>query len=210
MAPGKQNVPILITDGEGASVSTISVHTGPGSYGQAAKRLEIENDSPRISNLTLVRNQIVVETVKVPLSGASINHTFEVTIQDYDGVSSAQAKIGRLAPIGQSESWMLLSDDGTGPDRVAGDGIYTLEFSVRSTLGEGEMTILIRATDSYLSMTPSSERNHMITLEKAPSGGDGSNWVTDHSTDLIIASLGLMLVLGVGAFAYAMRNSKLE
>ena len=210
MAPGKQNIPILITDGEGASVSTISVQTGPGSYGQAAKRLEIENDSPRISNLTLVRNQIAVETVKVPLSGASIDHTFEVTIQDYDGVSSAQAKIGRLAPIGQSESWMLLSDDGTGPDRVAGDGIYTLEFSARSTLGEGEMPILIRATDGYLSMTPSGERNHMITLEKASSGGDGSNWVTEHSTDLIIASLGLMLVLGVGAFAYAMRNSKLE
>ena len=210
MAPGKQNIPILITDGEGASVSTISVQTGPGSYGQAAKRLEIENDSPRISNLTLVRNQITVETVKVPLSGASIDHTFEVTIQDYDGVSSAQAKIGRLAPIGQSESWMLLSDDGTGPDRVAGDGIYTLEFSARSTLGEGEMPILIRATDGYLSMTPSGERNHMITLEKASSGGDGSNWVTEHSTDLIIASLGLMLVLGVGAFAYAMRNSKLE
>ena len=210
MAPGKQNIPILIIDGEGASVSTISVHTGPGSYGQAAKRLEIENDSPRISNLTLVRNQIVVETVKVPLSGASINHTFEVTIQDYDGVSSAQAKIGRLAPIGQSESWMLLSDDGTGPDRVAGDGIYTLEFSARSTLGEGEMPILIRATDGYLSMTPPGERNHMITLEKASSGGDGSNWVTEHSTDLIIASMGLMLVLGVGAFAYAMRNSKLE
>ncbi len=105
---------------------------------------------------------------------------------------------------------MLLSDDGTGPDRVAGDGIYTLEFSARSTLGEGEMTILIRATDGYLSMTPSDERNHMITLEKASSGGDGSNWITEHSTDLIIASLGLMLVLGGGAFAYAMRNSKLE
>jgi hypothetical protein len=210
MAPGKQNIPILIIDGEGASVSTISIHTGPDSYGQAAKRLEIENDSPRISNLTLVRNQIMVETVKVPLSGASINHTFEVTIQDYDGVSSAQAKIGRLAPIGQSESWMLLSDDGIGPDRVAGDGIYTLEFSARSTLSEGEMTILIRATDSYLSMTPSGERNHMITLEKASSGGDGSNWFTEHSTNLIISSLGLMLVLGVGAFAYAMRNSKLE
>ena len=133
-----------------------------------------------------------------------------MTIHDFDDVSSAQAKIGRLAPIGQSENWLLLSDDGTGPDRVAGDGIYTLQFDARSTLGEGEMPIRVRATDGFLSMTPTSEQNHIITLERASSGGDGSNWVTEHSTEMVIGSLSLMLVLGLGAFVYAMRDSNLE
>jgi hypothetical protein len=208
MAPGKQSIPILIIDEDDASISTTNVQTG--AFSKAAKQLKIENDPPTISNLTLLRDQVVVESVKLPLSGDALGHTIEVTIHDFDDVSSAQAKIGRLAPIGQSENWLLLSDDGTGPDRVAGDGIYTLQFDARSTLGEGEMPIRVRATDGFLSMTPTSEQNHIITLERASSGGDGSNWVTEHSTEMVIGSLSLMLVLGLGAFVYAMRDSNLE
>ena len=208
MAPGKQSIPILIIDEDDASISTTNVQTG--AYPKAAKQLAIENDPPTISKLTLLRDQVVVESVKVPLSGDAMYHTIEVTIHDFDDVSSAQAKIGRLAPIGQSENWLLLSDDGTGADRVAGDGIYTLQFGARSTLGEGEMSIRVRATDGFLSMTRISEQNHIITLERASSGGDGSNWVTEHSTELVVGSLGLMLVLGLGAFVYAMRDSNLE
>ena len=208
MAPGKQSIPILIIDEDDASISTTNVQTG--AYPKAAKQLAIENDPPTISKLTLLRDQVVVESVKVPLSGDAMYHTIEVTIHDFDDVSSAQAKIGRLAPIGQSENWLLLYDDGTGADRVAGDGIYTLQFGARSTLGEGEMSIRVRATDGFLSMTPISEQNHIITLERASSGGDGSNWVTEHSTELVVGSLGLMLVLGLGAFVYAMRDSNLE
>jgi hypothetical protein len=208
MAPGKQSIPILIIDEEDGSISTTDVQTG--AHPKAAKQLKIENDPPTISKLTLLRDQVVVESVEVPLSGGALDHTIEVTIHDFDDVSSAQAKIGRLAPIGQSEKWLLLSDDGTGGDRIPGDGIYTLQISARSTLGEGEMTILIRATDGFLSMTPTSEQNHIIMLERTSSGGDGSNWVTEHSTELVIGSLGLMMALGIGTLAYTIRDSKLE
>ena len=78
-----------------------------------------------------------------------MNYSLEATIEDIDGISSVQAKIGRLAPIGMSESWILMSDDGTGADRVAGDGVYSLQFIPRSSLGEGEIPILIRATDGF-------------------------------------------------------------
>ena len=60
----------------------------------------------------------------------------EVEIHDYDGISSAQAKIGRLAPIGQSEEWLLLVDDGSGPDRFLGDGIFS--HFPQPVLSEGE------------------------------------------------------------------------
>ena len=65
----------------------------------------------------------------------------EVEVSDPDGVSSVQAIIGRLADIGKSEQWLLLVDDGTSGDRIAGDGIYTLYFEARSTIPEGELEI---------------------------------------------------------------------
>ena len=78
----------------------------------------------------------------------------EVEVSDPDGVSSVQAIIGRLADIGKSEQWLLLVDDGTSGDRIAGDGIYTLYFEARSTIPEGELEIKIRATDIFVSSTP--------------------------------------------------------
>ena len=64
----------------------------------------------------------------VSSNGGKIAHHIEVEVSDPDGVSSVQAIIGRLADIGKSEQWLLLVDDGTSGDRVAGDGIYTLFF----------------------------------------------------------------------------------
>ena len=211
MAPGKQSIPISITDSAGASVSTITIgHALSNLHPQSAEKLTIVNQPPRISNLTIMINQAVTASVTAPISGEPINHTLEVTVQDFDGISSVQAKIGRLAPIGQSEIWLLLADDGIGPDRAAGDGVYSLSFAARQSLGEGPMTIMIRATDVYLSMTPSEEQQHTITLVKATSPDDGVTWISDHSVELVLSSLGVLILLGIGAFAYTMRNSKLN
>ena len=46
----------------------------------------------------------------------------EMCIRD-SGLSSVQVKMGRLAPIGESNSWILMKDDGDGVDRVANDGV---------------------------------------------------------------------------------------
>ena len=134
----------------------------------------------------------------------------EVGIHDYDGISSVQAKIGRLAPIGQSEAWLLLVDDGTGPDRVPKDGIFSLSFSARSSLSEGELSLLIRATDVFLSTTPASEQLHNVSIIKSDSGSQGTSWLSDYSTELVLASMFLLLSLGVVAFVQIVRNSELE
>ena len=139
-----------------------------------------------------------------------MNYTMEVVIQDYDGISSAQAKIGRLAPIGKSESWLLMVDDGSGPDRVAQDGIFSLSFSARSSLSEGEMSLLIRATDVFLSSTPVSEQSHNITILKSESGSSGQSWISDNSTKIILVSMFALISIGVGAFVHIVRNSELE
>ena len=146
----------------------------------------------------------------MPESGDTIAHTLEATIEDPDGVSSAQAKIGRLAPIGSSDKWLLMVDDGTGGDRLSGDGVYTIQFDVRSSLPEGNITIQIRATDTYQSMTPDSLQSHTLQLEKTDSGGGGGSWVSDNATTLVLVVLGLLMALGITAVAVSLRNSELE
>ncbi|MEE3316004.1 MAG: choice-of-anchor X domain-containing protein, partial [Candidatus Thermoplasmatota archaeon] len=208
MSPGERLIPIRITDGDDETV--ISVHTHAGGFPVGAPKLTIENEAPMIGDAVIIREGETVDTVHVPSSGDPITHLLEVAIEDPDGVSSAQAKIGRLAPIGSSEAWLLMVDDGTGGDRVAGDGIYSLLFDVRRTLPEGNTTIEVRATDTYLSTTPMSEQQHIIELEKLNSGGSGGSWVTDNSMMLISVGLVLLLLIGVTAVVISMRNSESE
>ena len=206
-----QNIPILVEDNDGSSTST----TFTGSIVTSAPlvsavKLQISNQPPSISNITLVSESIVVESVLIPLSGNGINYSLEATIEDIDGISSVQAKIGRLAPIGKSESWILMSDDGTGADRVAGDGVYSLYFTARSSLGEGEMPILIRATDVFQETTNTEDQAHSITIVKSISGNSDANWVQKNSTQIILGSLGILLFTSIIAFFIIVRNSEIE
>ena len=139
-----------------------------------------------------------------------ITHSLEVTIGDLDGVSSAQIKMGRLAPIGNSNVWLLLLDDGSGSDRIANDSVYTISFDARSTLSEGELNISIRATDNYLSMTPSTSQDYILNLAKVDSDKGGvSNWFQDNSLFLLLISMSIMLLLGLSGVFYLLRNSEL-
>ncbi len=208
ISPGERTIPIRITDGDGETV--ISVHTHVGGFPVDAPKLTIENEAPIVGNLVIIRDGEAADTVHVPSSGDPITHLLEVAIEDPDGVSSAQAKIGRLAPIGSSDTWLLLVDDGTGGDRVAGDGVYSLSFDVRSTLPEGNMTIEVRATDTYLSTTPHNEQQQILELEKLNSGGNGGNWIADNSMTLVAVGLALLLLIGATAVVISMRNSKTE
>ena len=211
MSPGRQNIPILLEDLDGASISTTligSIHSSI--FGHQAEKILIGNQPPSISNLTFLKDGVEVTQVTSLESGGQVNYTMEVVIQDYDGISSAQAKIGRLAPIGKSESWLLMVDDGSGPDRVAQDGIFSLSFSARSSLSEGEMSLLIRATDVFLSSTPVSEQSHNITILKSESGSSGQSWISDNSTKIILVSMFALISIGVGAFVHIVRNSELE
>ena len=135
-----------------------------------------------------------VSVIEIPKSGPK-TYTIEVSITDPDGVSSAQAKIGRLAPIGKSETWLLLQDDGEDGDILAGDGIFSMEFEVRSTLTEGEIEFFVRSSDIFQSLTPIDEQIYSVTLvEEKSSGLGGTNWIMENSTTLVIIVLLLSLI----------------
>ena len=208
--PGKQQIPIFISDYENASISTIRTGKIIANIGQAmVERIEIINEPPTISNITIKRNLNEVDTIIFPSSGEPIDHTLEVEITDFDSISSVQIKLGRLSPIGQSENWLPLKDDGLGPDNIPNDGIYSVQFSSRSTLSDGQITISIRATDNYQSTTPIELQSHVLTITKEQSTSIDSSWFSDNSVIFIVVSITTVMIFSVGLFVYINRNSEL-
>ncbi|MFQ3344033.1 MAG: choice-of-anchor X domain-containing protein [Candidatus Poseidoniales archaeon] len=204
--PGEVPLNIRLTDNEGESRLTNKIYSND--QFKDGKTLEIQNKPPLIDNITILKNKEIVSQISIPNIGNYITHTLEIMINDIDGISSAQIKIGRLAPIGSSNVWLLLVDDGFGEDRVAGDGIYTISFDVRSTLLQGDFIISIRATDNYLSMTPLESQSHTLVLAKLSANEEGSNnWLKDNSMNLVISSMILMLISGIAGAVYLIRKS---
>lgn len=199
LAPGQRTIPVHVEDGDGASALI-----------DAGAVIEVLNEAPTISNVSFLDEGEWAELVEIPRSGEK-TYTIEATIDDPDGVSSAQVKMGRLAPIGQSESWLLLNDEGENGDRVAGDGIFTTTIGVRATLTEGEMNFLVRASDIYQAMTPEGEQIRSVELvDEQDEGGSGSTWLADNATTLILVGLLLLLALAATAVVLMLRNADLE
>ncbi len=206
--PGERNLMIRLVDSTGESRTTSQIFEN-GQF-KDAKRLTILNDAPSINNVTLYRNGQIVSKILIPESGDPITHTLEVTVHDVDDISSAQIKIGRLAPIGSSNSWLLLEDNGNNGDRIANDNIYTISFDVRNTLSEGEFIILIRATDNFLSITPIESQEHTLILERGNSGSsEFDNWLSENSMFLISFLMLILLLIGFGGAYYLLKNSEL-
>lgn len=207
-SPGGHNLMIRLVDSTGESRTTSKLFSN-GQF-KDANKLIILNDAPVIKNLTLYRNSEIVSEILIPKINNPISHTLEVTVKDVDGISSAQIKLGRLAPIGSSSSWLLLEDDGNNGDRVANDNIYTISFDVRNTLSEGEFIILIRATDNYLSITPNADQEHTIFLERGSSDDSGiDNWLSENSIFMVSSIMIMLLLIGFGGVYYLLRNSEL-
>ena len=144
------------------------------------------------------------------MDGEPISQVLEVTMEDPDGISSVQVKMGRLAPIGQSDDWILMKDDGSGVDRISGDSIYSLEIFARSSLPNGELEILVRGTDIYLSSTSPADQKLTINLEKTDSDSNSENWILENSSLLIAIGLIFVLVLSAVGVLLVFRNSEFE
>ena len=150
IAPGERLVPIRLIDGnESSRLITKSLINGV----EISSILFIENEAPTFTNYSIIRDNEISDKVIVPQSGDPIPQVLEISMVDPDGLSSVQVKMGRLAPIGESNNWILMKDDGFGADRIANDGIYSLEIFPRSSLPNGEIEIFVRGTDIYLSTT---------------------------------------------------------
>tara|TARA_B100000214_G_scaffold231396_2_gene168758 strand:- start:38540 stop:41497 length:2958 start_codon:yes stop_codon:yes gene_type:complete len=199
LAPGAKTIPLQVSDTQGGSA-----------FLDDGVSVTIVNEAPTITNISFIKDGAWVSVLEIPKK-ESTSYLMEVTIDDPDGVSSAQTKIGRLAPIGKSETWLSLVDDGTGADRIANDGVFTMEFSLRSTLSSGQIGFQVRASDIFQSMTPIEEQMFSITIvEESTSGGSSSDWLSENSTSLVIIGLLLLLSLAATAVVMTLRDSELD
>ena len=199
LAPGQRSIPIQVEDSEGASALI-----------DAGAVIEVLNEAPSVTNVSFLDEGEWSQFVEIPKNGEK-TYTIEVTIDDPDGVSSAQVKLGRLAPIGKSETWLPLNDEGEDGDSVAGDGVFTTTINVRSTLTQGEMNFLVRASDIFQSMTPEDEQIHSLELiDEKGSGINGGSWFVDNTNSIVLVALLILLALGATAAILMVRNADLE
>ena len=199
LAPGQRSIPIQVADSEGASALIDS-----------GAVIEVINEAPSVTNVSFLDEGEWSQFVEIPKNGEK-TYTIEVTLDDPDGVSSAQVKLGRLAPIGKSETWLPLNDEGADGDSLAGDGIFTTTINVRYTLTEGEMNFLVRASDIFQSMTPEGEQIHSLELiDEKGSGASGGSWFVDNTNSIVLVALLILRALGATAAILMVRNAELE
>ncbi len=206
IAPGERLVPIRLIDGnESSRLITESIINGE----KISSLLIIENEAPKFINYSIVKDGEFSDSVIVPRSGDPIPQVLEVSMSDPDGLSSVQVKMGRLAPIGESNSWILMKDDGDGVDRVANDGVYSLEIFPRSSLPNGEIEIFVRGTDIYLSTTDINDQNLILKLDKIEQS-TSENWISENQSLLIVIGLSFVLLLAFAGILMVLRNSEID
>ena len=206
IAPGERLVPIRLIDGnESSRLITESMINGE----KISSLLIIENEAPKFINYSIVIDGEFSDSVKVPRSGDPIPQVLEVSMSDPDGLSSVQVKMGRLAPIGESNSWILMKDDGDGVDRAANDGVYSLEIFPRSSLPNGEIEIFVRGTDIYLSTTDVNDQNLVLKLDKIEES-TADNWISENQSLLIVIGLTFVLLLAFAGILMVLRNSEID
>ena len=203
---GDQILPVRLEDGAGGSGSTSKFGTG-----EDLTALHILNEGPVISNVTFYDGQDVVNSLGIPVLGVN-EYTLTARVTDYDTVSIVQAKLGSIAPPGQSNNWISMRDDGQGPDATAGDGIWSVMVEVRPGVSGGITQFEIRGIDQQLAQTPLNERTHEIELGNSGDGSGGGQAVleTASSTWIILSIISIIILISLVGLAFWIRGGGLK
>lgn len=208
--PGTVLLSLEMTDGLGATrISSVTFDplrglVGPFDGEGAAEPvpfvLTVVNDAPSIA----VPDRLVLNSAD---RGRCV--PYEVEVVDLDGVRTVQVDRGSLTPLGSSAGWFDMVDDGTGDDRVAGDGVWTTCVEVRSGTPLGAHEILLRASDDFGAVSPTASA--VVSLEEGGEptqpGGGGSMamaWLGLGVGGLVLlGAVMVMLRRGPGSFEEA-------
>ena len=188
---GDQVLSVRLEDGAGGSGSTTQFGTG-----EELPSLHILNEGPAISEVTFYDNGEILSSLEIPLTGTN-QYTMTARVTDLDPVTIVQARLGVLAPPGQSETWIAMRDDGIGVDAEAGDGIWSVTVEVRPGVPGGTTTIDIRGIDQQLAQTPVNDRTFSVELGSSGEGGGGGQAVLEGASNvwIILGIIGLILAL---------------
>ena len=203
---GDQILPVRLEDGAGGSGSTTKFGTG-----EDLTALHILNEGPAISEVTFSDGDEIVDSLGIPALGVN-EYTLTARVTDYDTVTIVQAKLGSIAPPGQSNNWISMRDDGQGPDAVAGDGIWSITVEVRPGVSGGTTQFEIRGIDQQLAQTPLNERTHEIELGNSGDGSGGGQAVleTASSAWIIVGIISLIILVSLVGLTFWIRGGGLK
>ena len=204
---GDQVLSVRLEDGAGGSGSTTQFGTG-----EELPSLHILNEGPAISEVTFYDNGEIISSLDIPLMGTN-QYTMIARVTDLDPVTIVQARLGLLAPPGQSDTWIAMRDDGIGADAEAGDGIWSVSVEVRPGVPGGTTTFDIRGIDQQLAQTPVNDRTFSIELGTSGEGGGGGQAVLEGASNvwIILGVIGLLLALvAAGIFIWIRKGGLKE
>ena len=208
MSPGKQTLEFVTVDGLGKVGLTTVWLNGQRStshpYGphfipdNEAIPIEITvENSPPLFNIP--------GPIKYTRPESSTTVVFEVEILDSDGITNARANLGVFAPLGAQTGWVVMNDNGINGDAFPGDGIYSVELSLRTSTPIGNHEILIQAIDGFDVATPITPVS--IIVEEESSLVPSLDSDTLSSSVLIVILIGFTMVAGISVF-FLMRKGK--
>ena len=203
---GDQLLPVRLEDGAGGNGLTTQFGTG-----EDLPSLHILNEGPQISEVTFYEDGNVISTLGIPLTGSN-QYTMTAVVTDLDPVTIVQARLGVIAPPGQSEIWISMRDDGIGPDAVSGDGIWSVHVEVRPGVPGGVTTFDIRGIDQQLAQTPVNDRTFSVELGSTDGGEGGGQAVLESASQewLIFGIIGLFVILAIVGITMWIRGGGLK
>ena len=222
LPPGDVRLPVWLSDNDGGSGHTTMLTIADSSdvfatgetWTEPMPELHILNEGPSVSNVTMWDGETALEVITLPEGGAgAISLVMTAEVFDADTITVVQAKLGMLAPPGEGGTWLTMVDDGTGPDAVAGDGIYSITVEVREGLPEGVAMVEIRGIDVHLAQTGTLDRDFTFDLQNPDIGGGGGEALFEFagSAFVILIVIGILLLAGaIGAAIIVLRGGGLE
>ena len=206
MPPGYQLVEFILEDGIG-KIGTSNVWYQDQPDSQDPRGPHYISDEISVPIEVRVLNSppeiIVPENMIVSRSESSTTELLEVQIIDADGILNARADLGVFAPLGNDGVWTKMYDDGTNGDRVAYDGNFTVQLSVRSSTPPGTHEVLIQASDNY--DVVSLKVPVYITVEDQNSIVPGLD-DTSVSTEMLLGIFGILVIAIIVVSAMLLRS----
>ncbi|HIF89956.1 MAG TPA: hypothetical protein EYQ58_00105 [Candidatus Poseidoniales archaeon] len=204
MTPGSHDIPFIVTDSIGGKqILRHWINIDNGAQPDAATPYRLP-DGEHVSTTMTVLNtapQIVAEDMIIIREDSTTTALLEAEVSDADGVMLVRAKLGIFTPITQNEDWSKLYDDGSNGDRVAGDGIFSLQLSIRSGIPDGTHTLLLQASDIYGEAT--GEVPIVVTLEEKENVITGGAGI---SSTMLVMALGIIAIIGAVVVMFVMRK----
>lgn len=157
--------------------------------------LLIENNGPVISDFRILKDGLEVQEIIIPDVGdGSSNYVLTVNATDHDSITVVQGRLRMLAPVGQDTTWQTMRDDGQQGDEIAGDGVYSIQVTVREGLPVDSLVLDFRGIDVYLQSTyPVFE----ATVELSDKEVDPLTNPTDALSDWGSTVMIVLIILGV-------------